>query len=369
MNDSPGTSLTIQAEALIAFAKAIFRAAGCDGDEAERIARSLVSANLAGHDSHGVVRVPRYVHVLGLGQVRAGKSLSIIREAPAHALVDGNFGFGQTIAPQAVDLGIAKAKSAGVAVIGLCNAGHIGRVGEWAERAAAAGLISIHFVNVFNGELVAPFGGVDRRFSTNPFAVGVPMADGPPLLLDFATSVVAEGKVLVASQGGKKVPDDAMIEPDGRFSSNPKTLYGPIEGTDERNPSAGEGALRAFGGHKGSGLAFMCEILAGCLTGGGTSGPAERGPGRRIANGMLSIYVAPGEFAATAFADAARAYCAYMKACRPAEAGGEVLLPGEPERRTRALRLESGIPIPHRTWQALAATAQSLGVDAPAPPS
>ncbi len=367
MHDTLAPVVTIGADALAAFAGAIFRAAGCDAAESERIALSLVSANLAGHDSHGIVRVPRYVHVLGLGQVRAGQRLTIVHDAPAHALVDGNFGFGQTIAPLAVDLGIAKAKSSGVAVIGLRNSGHIGRVGEWAERAAAAGLISIHFVNVFNGELVAPFGGVDRRFSTNPFSVGVPMAEGPPLLLDFATSVVAEGKVLVASNGGKKVPDDAMIEPDGRLSSDPRTLYGPIEGTDERNPSAGPGALRAFGGHKGSGLAFMCEILAGCLTGGGTSGPAERGPGRPIANGMLSIYVAPGAFSGAAFADAAREYCTYFKASRPAESGGEVLLPGEPERRTRALRLKKGIPLQRRTWESLAATARNLGVNVPVP--
>lgn len=367
MPHSTTASVSVDASTLTAFAGAIFRAAGCDDAEAERIARSLVSANLAGHDSHGVVRVPRYVHVLGLGQVRAGQHLTIVHEAASHALVDGNFGFGQTIAPLAVDLGIAKAKASGVAVIGLRNAGHIGRVGEWAERAAAARLISIHFVNVFNGELVAPFGGVDRRFSTNPFAIAVPMADGPPLLLDFATSVVAEGKVLVASQGGKPVPDDAMIEPDGRLSSDPRTLYGPVTGTDERNPSAGPGALRAFGGHKGSGLAFMCEILAGCLTGGGTSGPAERGPGRRIANAMLSIYVTPGEFAGTAFTEAAREYCTYVKAARPAVAGGEVLLPGEPERRTRALRLQTGIPLQRQTWEALAATAHKLGVAVPAP--
>ncbi|MGH7071250.1 MAG: Ldh family oxidoreductase, partial [Acetobacteraceae bacterium] len=209
MDDRPGRAVTIDAGRLATFVAAIFRAAGLDPAEAERIGTSLVSANLAGHDSHGVVRVARYVQVFGLGQVRAGQLLSIVHDAPAHALVDGNFGFGQTIAPLAVDLGVSKAKASGVAVIGLRNSGHIGRVGEWAERAAAEGLVSIHFVNVFNGELVAPFGGVDRRFSTNPFTVGVPMGDGPPLLLDFATSVVAEGKVLVASQGGKQVPADA----------------------------------------------------------------------------------------------------------------------------------------------------------------
>ncbi len=365
MPDLPEGALTIGADALTAFIAAIFRAAGCDAPEAGRIAASLVSANLTGHDSHGVVRVPRYVHVLGLGQVRAGQTLTIVSETPAHALVDGNFGFGQTIAPLAVDLGIAKAKNTGIAVIGLRNAGHVGRIGEWAERAAEAGLISIHFANVFNGELVAPFGGVDRRFSTNPFSVGVPLTPDPPLLLDFATSVVAEGKVLVASNGGKSVPDDAMIEPDGRFSSDPRTIYGPIEGTHERNPGAGLGALRAFGGHKGSGLAFMCEILAGCLTAGGTSGPALRGPGRRIANGMLSIYIAPGGFASETFAQAARDYAAYVKASRPALPVGEVLLPGEPERRTRAERLKNGVPLQARTWEAILATARSLGVPAP----
>ena len=365
MDDLPESSVTIGADPLTAFVGAIFRAAGCDAAEAARIATSLVSANLSGHDSHGVARVPRYVRVLQLGQVSAGRSLTIVREAPAHALVDGNFGFGQTIAPLAVDLGVAKAQSSGVAVIGLRNSGHLGRVGEWAERAAAAGLISIHFVNVFNGELVAPFGGVDRRFSTNPFCIGVPVQGGPPLLLDFATSVVAEGKVLVASQGGKKVPGDAMIEPDGRFSSDPRTIYGPIDGTHERNPSAGPGALRAFGGHKGSGLAFMCEILAGCLTGGGTSGPAERGPGRRIANGMLSIYITPGDFAAEGFVQAAVGYVAYVKASRPAELGSEVLVPGEPERRIRALRLANGVPLQSRTWAAIVATARTLGLDAP----
>ncbi|MGH7084357.1 MAG: malate/lactate/ureidoglycolate dehydrogenase [Acetobacteraceae bacterium] len=365
MDEMPGRSVTIDAKALASFVAAIFRAAGLEVAEAERIALSLVSANLAGHDSHGVARVSRYVQVFGLGQVRAAQRLTIMHDAPAHALVDGNFGFGQTIAPLAVDLGVAKAKSSGVAVIGLRNSGHIGRIGEWAERAASQGLVSIHFVNVFNGELVAPFGGVDRRFSTNPFCVGVPMAEGPPLVLDFATSVVAEGKVLVASQGGKPVPDDAMIDPDGRFSADPRTLYGPIGDADERNPGAGTGALRAFGGHKGSGLAFMCEILAGCLTGGGTSGPAERGPGRRIANGMLSIYIAPGGFAGNRFAEATREYATYFKSSLPAEAGGEVLLPGEPERRTRALRLQQGIPLPDRTWAALVATAHSLGIDAP----
>jgi uncharacterized oxidoreductase len=365
--NQPLGTVTIPVDDLTAFARRIFAAAGCDAAEAERVSSYLVGSNLAGHDSHGVVRIPRYVQVLKLGQVRAGQSLTIISETPTQALVDGNFGFGQTIAPLAVDVGIAKAKATGVAVIGLRNSGHIGRVGDWAERAAAAGLISIHFVNVFNGELVAPFGGVDRRFSTNPICIGVPMSEGPPLILDFATSVVAEGKVLVASNGGKPVPHGAMIEPDGQLSSDPATLYGPLAGTHERNPAAGRGALRAFGDHKGSGLAFMCEVLAGCLTGGGTSGPVERGPGRRIANGMLSLYFLPAESGVTHFARAVLDYIDYFKSSRPAEATGEVLIPGETEQRTRMARLKDGIPLQAHTWAAIVATARDLSLNSSIP--
>ena len=184
-------------------------------------------------------------------------------------------------------------------------------------------------------------------------------------MLDFATSLVAEGKVLVASNGGKPVPPGSLIEPDGTLSSDPVTLYGPIEGTHVRDAAQGAGALRTFGEHKGSGLAFMCEILAGCLTGGGTSGPIPGGKRTRIANGMLSIYLDPGSFGAEHFADAARDYATYVKASRPATPGGEVLLPGEPERRNRAARLPDGVPLQAKTWAAICATAAELGVTLP----
>jgi uncharacterized oxidoreductase len=344
----------------------IFAAAGCSPDESERIGTYLVSANLAGHDSHGVIRTPRYVQWLQEGKVLAGQTLTLINESPAHALVDGNYGFGQTIAPLAVDLGIDKARANGMAVIGLRHAGHIGRIGDWAERAAAAGLISIHFVNVEGGELVAPFGGVDRRFSTNPFCVGVPADDGGPmLLLDMATSLVAEGKVLVASRGGKPIPEGALVGPDGRFSSDPETLYGPLTPEAPRDPANGAGALTAFGLHKGSGIAFMCEILAGVLTGGGTSGPIAGGKRGRISNAMFSIYVDPNTFGQPDFLARARDYVAYVKASRPTTPGGEVLVPGEPEARTRAERLAHGIPLTTDTWASIAATARSLGVLVP----
>ena len=341
----------------------IFAAAGCDAAEAERVARLLVSANLAGHDSHGVIRVPRYVEWLQGGLVFAGRSITVVTESATHAVVDGNVGLGQTVGMQAVDLGIAKARAAGMAVIALRNAGHIGRIGDWAERAGEAGLVSLHFVNVARGEIVAPFGGVDRRFGTNPVCIGIP-GDGqaPMLLLDFATSMVAEGKVLVASNGGKALPEGALIGPDGALSADPVTLYGPLEG-GQRNPGNGLGALRTFGEHKGSGLAFMCEILAGCFTGGATSGPVQ---GRRagITNGMLSFYLDPAHFGSAGFVAEARAYADYVKAARPAGGVGEVLVPGEPEARTRAARLRDGVPLQVDTWAAIRRTAEGLGVEA-----
>ncbi len=355
--------IAIQAEALRDLVARIFAAAGCDAAESARIGRYLVSANLAGHDSHGVIRVPRYVEWLHGGYVHAGVHLAIVTEGPTHAVVDGGYGFGQTIAPEAVDLGIAKAQAAGMAVIALRNSGHIGRVGDWGERAAEAGLVSLHFVNVGGGEIVAPFGGVQRRFGTNPVCICVPCPPGPPLLLDFATSLVAEGKVLVASNGGKPVPHGSLIGPDGALSADPALLYGDISASAARNPARGAGALRAFGEHKGSGLAFMCEILAGCLTGSPTARPLS-GDGKRgqIANGMLSFYLAPDRFGGEAMRESAREYAAYVKASLPAAAGGEVLVPGEAETRTRAARLRDGIPLQADTWAAIRATAERLGV-------
>lgn len=365
MPDADAT-VTIAAARLEGLIADIFAASGCARDEAARIGRYLLSANLAGHDSHGVIRTPRYVQWLQEGKVLAGQTLSVVSEGPVFATVDGNYGFGQTIGPLAVDLGIAKARAGGVAVIALRHSGHLGRIGDWGERAAEAGLASIHFVNVEGGELVAPFGGVDRRFSTNPVCIGIPgTGDAPMLLLDMATSLVAEGKVLVASNGGKKIPPGSLVRPDGQFTDDPAALYGPLKPSAPRDPAMGEGALVALGLHKGSGLAFMCEMLAGVLSGGGTSGPVPGGKRSRISNGMLSIYLDPAKFAGEDFYARARAYADYVKASRPVAPGGEVLVPGEPEARTRAERLARGVPLQKQTWDAIRATAAGLGVAVP----
>jgi uncharacterized oxidoreductase len=224
--------------------------------------------------------------------------------------------------------------------------------------AAAQDLVSVHFVNAVGSPLVAPFGSSERRFSTAPFSVGVPIAGRAPVLLDFATSVVAEGKVLVASQGGKPIPADALIAPDGTPSNDPHVLYGDFTPTGKRDIKNGSGALRAFGGHKGSGLALMCELLGGALSGTGCVQP-----GRRFANGMLSIYIDPSRLDPDGmFPEEVKRYVAYVKEAKPAPPVEETLLPGEPEQRTKAQRSANGVPVPDQTWQSLLESARAVGI-------
>lgn len=353
--------MKIAPDVLQKFVSDIFVGAGCSADEGGRIAKYLVSANLVGHDSHGVVRVPRYVGSKLDGTVKPDQKVAVLVDTPVLAVVDGKFGFGQTVTPQAVEIGIAKCKAMGLSAVALRNSGHLGRVGDWAEMAAAAALVSVHFVNVAGSVLVAPYGGVDRRISTAPFCVGVPRPDGETIILDFATSVVAEGKVLVASQGGKKLPENALVGPDGTMSGDPHFLYGEYEAEGPRNYRQGKGAIRAFGDHKGSGLAIMCELLGGSLTGCGATSPKDV-----VVNGMLSFYIDPKVVDPENFfsADMSR-YIGYLKSSKPTTAGGEILIPGEPEARSRAERSKGGIPLPESTWAALVACAREVGVVPP----
>jgi uncharacterized oxidoreductase len=350
--------VTIPHQKLIDFVASIFQQAGSSDAEAKRIGKYLVTANLTGHDSHGVIRVPVYMRWKNNGFIVPDRTVKLLVDTPSLAVVDGCFGYGQTVGPQAVAIGIEKCKSAGLAAITLRNSGHIGRIGDWAEMAAAEGLISIHFVNAAGSILVAPYGGVDRRLSTAPYCVGIPRAGKPPIVLDFATSLVAEGKVLVASRGGKKLPKGALIAPDGALSEDPSVLYGPYEATGPRDHSKGKGAIRAFGEHKGSGLALICELLGGALSGNGaTSAP------RTFSNGMFAIYLDPKRVDVDQFFDGEiTRYVDYFKASKPAAGYDGVLIPGEPEAHMRAERMASGVPLPDDTWAAITATARDVGI-------
>jgi len=328
----------------------VFAAAGCHGAEAERVAHYLTESNLVGHDSHGVIRVPHYVRWLREEKVLANRSLKVVFENDAVAVTDGQFGFGQVMGEAAMRLGIAKATRAGVAVVALRNSGHLGRIGDWAEMAAAAGKVSLHFVNTSGGGiLVPPFGGTQRRLSANPIAAGVPLPGGPPLIVDISTSAIAEGKLKVAYNKGALVPDGCIIDARGRPTNDPKVFYA--------DPP---GAILPFGGHKGYALGMLCEVLAGALTGGGCSDPNEK----RVANGMLSIVMDPALFRPDDGFDAeVRRFIDFVRGSAPVAPGGEILVPGEPEARTRAKRLRDGLDLDETTWGQIVATCRSLEID------
>jgi uncharacterized oxidoreductase len=351
--------VTIQAKNLIDFVAEVFSRSESSPEEARRIATYLTTANLTGHDSHGVIRVPLYVSWQKAGSVVPDQIAEVVVDTPSLAVIDGKFGYGQTVTPQAVRIGIDKCKKAGLAAIALRNAGHIGRVGDWAEMAAAEGLVSVHFVNAAGSLLVAPYGGVEKRLSTAPYCVGIPRQGQDPIVLDFATSIVAEGKVLVASRGGKKLPEGALIDADGTLSEEPTVLYGPHTRDGPRDHTQGTGAIRAFGEHKGSGLAFICELLGGALTGTGATSAD-----RRFANGMFAIYVDPRVVDTSNFFDVEISrYVDFIRATRPVAGVDAVLIPGDPEKKTRADRTRNGVPLPDDTWAAIVNTAREVGVD------
>jgi uncharacterized oxidoreductase len=328
----------------------VFAAAGCGAHEADRIAHYLTESNLVGHDSHGVIRVPHYLRWLREGKVVANQSLKVVFESDALAVTDGQFGFGQVMGEEAMRLGLAKAARAGVAVVALRNSGHLGRIGDWAEMAARAGQVSLHFVNTSGGGiLVPPFGGTQRRLSANPIAAGVPVAGGPPLVVDISTSAIAEGKLKVAYNKGALVPDGCIIDARGAPTNDPKVFYA--------DPP---GAILPFGGHKGYALGMLCEVLAGALTGGGCSDPREK----RVANGMLTVLMDPDRFRPDeGFGAEVQRFIDFVRTSAPAAPGGEILMPGEPEARTRARRLRDGIDLDETTWGQIVAAARSLGID------
>ncbi len=360
MNVIQEDALAIDAGRLREAVAAIFQAAGCDEAEGARVARRLVESNLTGHDSHGVIRVPRYVHWLDTGTVYAGRNVKTVMDAGAVAVLDGDHGFGQTIGEQAIMLGVERAREYGVAVVGLRNSGHLGRVGDWAELAAAEGLISVHFVNTSGlGMLVAPFGGTERRMSTNPLCIGVPMPKGPPLVLDCATSIVAEGKMLVALNGGKPLPEGAIIERDGTLTTDPNAVYGIKDGSQPMDNRPGSGAIRAMGEHKGSGISIMCELLAGALTGGGCAREGQE----ILENNMLSILLEPARFGTEELLwPELDRYVDFVHSARTAPGHERVRLPGEPEEEMRAQRRVKGVPLPRKVRSSLALTANSLGL-------
>ncbi len=349
----------VSADGMTALGTQIFTTAGASQDEAQAISANLVNSNLSGHDSHGVVRIPRYLMWERTDNLKFGQNAEVVADGDAFAIIDGNKGFGQVVGKQAVDIGINKAKQSGIAIIALRRAGHLGRIGRWAEEACANGLVSINFVNVSQSNLVAPFGAADRRISTAPVTIGVPNPGGDDFVLDFATSKVAEGKVMVALRGGKPVPEGALIDGDGKPTTNPTAMYGDLKPGDVADPRAGAGALLTMGDHKGSGLALACELLAGALTGSGTTGP-----GKQTHNGMFSVYFKPEILDdGHGFASSVKDYIDFVKSARPRDPDQPVMIPGDPERKSRADRTANGFEIADAAWNSILDAGEGLGLD------
>jgi hydroxycarboxylate dehydrogenase B len=341
-----------QADELKQIATDIFEAAGSKPEEAGLVADHLIDANLAGHDSHGVMRISRYVASVRAGHLIPNKHMTIISDRGPAVLVDGGFGYGQVIGKEAMTLLASRMSTSGIAVVAIRNSGHLGRIGAWAEQVANAGYVSFHFVNTSGfGILVAPYGGKDRRLSANPIAAGAPVEGKPPIILDIATSVVAEGKIQVVRNKGEKLQPGQVLDGQGNPTIDPAAFY-----------ATPPGAILPVGGHKGSGLSIFCEILAGSLTGGFASNP-DAPTAKRLVNNMVSIAFDPTAFAGSEFFRSdVRRLEDWVKASPPVEVGGKVMMPGEAELNVRRDRLENGIPIDERTLTQIREAAASVGL-------
>src|SRR5262245_41128303 len=345
--------MRVTSDGLRRMTSAILKAGGSESGEAELVADHLVQANLAGHDSHGVGMVPAYVRHWEAGLVVPNTRAKLVKDDGAILMFDGQRGYGRVVAGDAMAAAIARCRQTGVVALTLANAHHIGRVGAYGELASAAGLVSLHFVNVADHRgLVAPFRGSDARFSTNPVCIALPATDRqPPLLLDMATSAVAMGKVRVARNEGKSVPDGILIDPSGRPTRDPNVMY-----SDPR------GALLSFGGHKGYALAVVTELLAGALSGGPTIQPGNERRGGTV-NNMFAVLVDPARLAGI---DWLRreidGFVDYVKASPPADPDAPVLVPGDPERLARAERGRSGIDVDAATWEEILQAAEKIGL-------
>ncbi|MBI3634683.1 MAG: malate/lactate/ureidoglycolate dehydrogenase [Candidatus Rokubacteria bacterium] len=343
--------ITASAKQFEAIVGAIIRAGGSDEREAHLVASNLVGANLAGHDSHGIGLVPRYVEGLEAGALKPNQHVTVTRDTGSTLTFDGNRGYGQVIAYEAMEQAARRARETGVVVAAMRNVSHLGRIGHWAEQCAREGLVSIHFVNVLVRPIVAPFGGRAARFGTNPFTVGIPRRGTDPILLDFATSRIAQGKVRVAYQRGKTLPEGAMLDAQGEPTTDPK-----------HGVAKPYGALLPFGEHKGYALAFVCEILAGALAGGGTLQDA-REQERGIINGMLSIVIDPDRAgSAEILQRELEGFVDFLMQSPVAGGVDKIRVPGDFEVESRREREANGIPLEDSTWRDIIAAGVRLGL-------
>ena len=326
---------THSAEDLLHLARGVLEAAGAPPASAALVAESLVESNLRGHDSHGVLRLTRYVQFISEQRLDPEAEPEVIDRHGAVCTVDGRNGFGQVAARNAVEelAALTREHSAGAAAIR--NANHVGRLGEWVEALADQGLVALAFCNA--DPTVAPFGGRERRLGTNPLAWAAPRKKpAAALVMDWSTAAMAEGKLAVAKARGEPVPEGVVVDKHGKPSQDPNAFY---DG----------GALLPFGAHKGSGLSVMIQLVGGLLAGTGVFG--EQGAS---ANGTVLVALDIAAFTTRdEFEAQAEAFCVALAGTKPASGFDAVLVPGEIEQRTRAERARDGVPVPAATWSEL----------------
>lgn len=329
----------------------IFSAVGTPPDIATEVARALVDANLAGHDSHGVIRIPEYVARVQSGAIYAAARPSLALDRQSAALTSGNWGFGQVAGAFAIDQGVTRAREHGVAVVGLVRCNHLGRIGNYMERAVTKGCIAMAWVGGLGGAHQAvPYGGTRPVYGTNPVAAGFPAGEAGMVIVDFATTAIAGGKAMVAHAVGETVPPGSIVDRDGRPTTDPVDF---LRG----------GALLPFGGHKGYALAVLAELLGQIVTGADETGDEGGGgdPFRRA--GALFVVIDAGVFRPREqVASVAAQTIQRIRAVPPVPGVDRVMTPGDPEAYARKRRDVEGIPVPNETWQAISTVAVSLGI-------
>jgi uncharacterized oxidoreductase len=346
---------TITADNLFEFSSRLLVVGGVADEEAALVAKSLVGANLRGHDSHGVMRIPFYLGRLKVGEVVPGADLKILKETPVILTADAQWGFGQTQSQRLMQRLIEKSRETGIAVGTMIQSAHIGRLGEYCEMALDAQLVAMVMVNTHGAtRRVAPPGGKAPRLGTNPIAVGVPCGDRP-IVLDIGTSATAEGKVRVKRIAGEQVPDGWLLDSTGKPTNDPATLYDDPPGSIL--PMGGNQAYKGFG------LALIIEIFAGALSGGVCCRPTPINP---LGNCVYMQVVDPDHLGgAKHFAQEVTRLSDFMRNCPPIDPSGQITLPGDPERAALEQRTAEGIPLDAGNWQQLVTLAEESGVSVP----
>jgi uncharacterized oxidoreductase len=343
--------LTVPAERLREIAAQLLQSAGASRDEAEIVARHSMGANLAGHDSHGIIQIPTYIDRMRQGHIVPGAPFDIVRETPTTTVVDGNWGFGYVVSERAMQMTIDKAESVGVGAATVYSQGHVGRVADYPIMAAKAGMIGVMTADSGRApKSVAPFGGRDARLGTNPICIAMPSNLEGPLFLDMATSAVAGGKLTVAAARGRSIPEGWLLDAEGNPTTDPTDLH---KG----------GVMLPLGGpegHKGYGLSVMVEILSGILTG---LGFAHDPSGRHNDGCFMAVFKVEAFRPLDEFKQDVTDLAAYLKSSRPSKGSTEVYYPGELEHLRTQRLLKEGISVEESTWERLTDMAKELGVD------